>query len=260
MEAHFARSSSSLTQVARCTGSGAQHISRPSPPVSSTPPRQAASDGCSGATPTKPHPRGSGRGCRRRSWSVGECSGSSWRRQSVGETVVGGSESGMVESERPCQCADRNVREVSGACSQEVGRRQRGIGEGSGKEEQLHFGCGSDGAAIGTTTSFSANADASGACSRCRVARSYRRVDPRARCAQVLRFAVPPVGDPAATLPASGAEEVNMLRTSVENLHRERAALRAELARQRAGNPSALMSTLIDQGDSLARERYNPLT
>ena len=36
MEAHFAGSSSSLTQVARCTGSGAQYISRPSPPVSST--------------------------------------------------------------------------------------------------------------------------------------------------------------------------------------------------------------------------------
>ena len=31
MEAHFAGSSSSLTQVARCTGSGAQYISSPSP-------------------------------------------------------------------------------------------------------------------------------------------------------------------------------------------------------------------------------------
>ena len=129
--------------------------------------------------------------------------------------------------------------------------------ESRGKEEQLHFRCGSDGVAIGTATSFSANADASGACSRCRVARPYRRVDPRARCGQVRSSAC---GDPAATLPASGAEEVEMLRTSVENLHRERAALRAELARQRAGDPSALMSTLIDQGDSLARERYMTLT
>ena len=86
VEAHFAGSSSSLTQVARCTGSGAQYVSRPSPPVSSTPVRQAASDGCYGATPTKPHPRGSGRGCRRRSCSFGECSGSSWRRESVGSS------------------------------------------------------------------------------------------------------------------------------------------------------------------------------
>ena len=34
------------------------------------------------------------------------------------------------------------------------------------KEEQLHFQCRSDGVAIGMVTSFSANADESGACSR----------------------------------------------------------------------------------------------
>ena len=92
------------------------------------------------------------------------------------------------------------------------------------------------------------------------VAELQGRIDELIRERDALRSAVPPVRDPAATLPASGAEEVKMLRTSVENLHRERAALRAEVARQRAGDPSALMSTLIDQGDSLARERYNPLT
>ena len=92
------------------------------------------------------------------------------------------------------------------------------------------------------------------------VAELQGRIDELIRERDALRSAVPPLGDPAATLPASGAEEVNMLRTSVENLQRERAALRAELTRQRAGDPSALMSTLIDQGDSLARERYNPLS
>ena len=82
------------------------------------------------------------------------------------------------------------------------------------------------------------------------VAELQGRIDGLIRERDALRSAVPPLGDPAAMLPASGAEEVNMLRTSV----------RAELTRQRAGDPSALMSTLIDQGDSLARERYNPLT
>ena len=86
------------------------------------------------ATPTKPHPRGSGRGCRRRSCSFGECSGSSWRRESVGETVVGSSESGKVTSECPCQCADRNVREVFARARKRLVDRQRGIGEGSEKK------------------------------------------------------------------------------------------------------------------------------
>ena len=64
---------------------------------------------------------------------------------------------------------------------------------------------------------------------------------------------------------ASSTEEVNMLRANVDSLERERAMLRAEVARCRANaDPSALMSTLIDQGDILAREsgssnRFNPL-
>ena len=64
---------------------------------------------------------------------------------------------------------------------------------------------------------------------------------------------------------ASSTEEVNMLRANVDSLERERAMLRAEVARCRANaDPSALMSTLIDQGDILAREsgssnRLNPL-
>ena len=55
---------------------------------------------------------------------------------------------------------------------------------------------------------------------------------------------------------APSADEVNVLRAS--------AMLRAEVARCRANaDPSTLMSTLIDQGDTLAREsgpnRFNPL-
>ena len=46
----------------------------------------------------------------------------------------------------------------------------------------------------------------------------------------------------------SSTEEVNMLRANVDSLERERAMLRAEVARCRANaDPSALMSTLIDQ-------------
>ena len=48
------------------------------------------------------------------------------------------------------------------------------------------------------------------------VAELQGRIDELIRERDALRSAVPLVGDPAATLPASGAEEVNMLRTSVE--------------------------------------------
>ena len=69
---------------------------------------------------------------------------------------------------------------------------------------------------------------------------------------------------PSATIPASGAEEINQLRTTVEELQRERAMLRSEVARQRNGDQSALLSTLIDHGESVARNsvvgnRFNPL-
>ena len=69
----------------------------------------------------------------------------------------------------------------------------------------------------------------------------------------------PDGADPVATVPASGAQELQMLRAE-----RERVMLRAEVARCHAvGGPSGLMSTLIDRGDSPARKsggnRFNPL-
>ena len=195
-----------FVQVARCTGSGAQYISRPSPQVSSTPFRQAASDGYSGATPTKPHPRGSGRSCRRRSCSFGECSGSSWRRESVGETVVGSSESGKVKSERPCQCADRNLREVSGAC-----KRLVVANEELEKVVEKKNNCTSD---VEATELRLARLRASVPTPMnqepAAVAELQGRIDELIRERDALRSAVPLLGDPAATLPASGAEEVNM--------------------------------------------------
>ena len=92
------------------------------------------------------------------------------------------------------------------------------------------------------------------------VAELQSRIDELIRERDTLRASV---ADPVPTLPANDAEEVNRLRSNVEELQRERAMLRAEVARQRA-DPSALMSTWIDHGESLAREgssgnRFNPL-
>ena len=53
----------------------------------------------------------------------------------------------------------------------------------------------------------------------------------------------------------SNAEEVNMLRANVDSLECERAMFRAEVGRCRGNaDPSALMSTLNDRGDTPARE------
>ena len=68
---------------------------------------------------------------------------------------------------------------------------------------------------------------------------------------------------PSATAPVSGAEEINQLRATVEELQRERAMLRSEVVRHRSGDQSVLLSTFIDQGESVARNgsgnRFNPL-
>ena len=68
-----------------------------------------------------------------------------------------------------------------------------------------------------------------------------------------------------ATIHASTAAEINQLRVTVQDLQRERDFLRSEMAKNRVeGDQSLLMSTLIDQGDSLRRgvgsNRYNPLS
>ena len=72
-------------------------------------------------------------------------------------------------------------------------------------------------------------------------------------------------GEVPPTAPAVSAVEINQLRASVGDLQRERDRLRSEVTRQRAEesrplDKSALMSTLIDQGDTLSRGNgYNPL-
>ena len=68
-----------------------------------------------------------------------------------------------------------------------------------------------------------------------------------------------------ATVHASAAAEVNQLRVTVQALQRERDFVRSEMAKNRVeGDHSLLMSTLIDQGDSLWRgvgsNRYNLLS
>ena len=58
----------------------------------------------------------------------------------------------------------------------------------------------------------------------------------------------------SATVHASTAAEINQLRVTVQDLQRERDFLRSEMAKNRVeGNQSLLMSTLIDQGDSVRR-------
>ena len=68
---------------------------------------------------------------------------------------------------------------------------------------------------------------------------------------------------PSATAPVSGAEEINQLRATVEELQRERAMLRSEVVGHRSGDQSVLLSTLMDQGESVPRNgsgnRFNPL-
>ena len=57
-----------------------------------------------------------------------------------------------------------------------------------------------------------------------------------------------------ATVHASTAAEINQLRVTVQDLQRERDFLRSEMAKNRVeGDQSLLMSTLIDQGDSMRR-------
>ena len=68
-----------------------------------------------------------------------------------------------------------------------------------------------------------------------------------------------------ATVHALAAAEINQLPVTVQDLQRERDFLRSEMAKNRVeGDQSLLMSTLIDQGDSLRRgvgsNRYNPLS
>ena len=79
------------------------------------------------------------------------------------------------------------------------------------------------------------------------------------------RVRAPQEDELPATVHASTAAEINQLRVTVQDLQRERDFLRSEMAKNRVeGDQSLLMSTLIDQGDSLRRgvgsNRYNPLS
>ena len=103
---------------------------------------------------------------------------------------------------------------------------------------------------------------------------SSMRVDPpdevvalRKRIAELeeeaqSRVRAPQEDELPATVHASTAAEINQLRVIVQNLQRERDFLRSEMAKNRC-DQSLLMSTLIDQGDSLRRgvgsNRCNPL-
>ena len=67
------------------------------------------------------------------------------------------------------------------------------------------------------------------------------------------------------TIQVPSAAEINQLRAAVQELQSERDFLRSEMSKSRVeGDQSFLMSTLIDQGDSLRRgvgsNRFNPLS
>ena len=51
----------------------------------------------------------------------------------------------------------------------------------------------------------------------------------------------------SATTPASVSEEINQLRTTMEKLERERATSKSEVARQRNGDQSALLTNVYEE-------------
>ena len=162
----------------------AQHISRPSPPVSST------RDGC----PTPPQNRGSGRGCRRRSGRL--------------ESAVAALGEGNP-SAKPLLAALKVARsKVKVPVSARARKRLVVANEELEKAVDKKNSCTSDVeatelrmarllASVPTPMQQEPVAVAE--------ARSYRRVDPRARCAQVRSSAC---GRPSGHVAASGAKRL----------------------------------------------------
>ena len=255
-----ARTTPTFSQVACGATTKSQFVIRPAP--ASTTSRTGFRPGCWSPSSHGSHSRGRGRGDSRGGPSFGERSGSPWREQSPRETSRGSSEGREGKIECAHQCADRVHRKVFGACSQTVAERQRRSGQSRCEEERVFFTHRSSRASVGAV----AHRDSNGERSPWREVELQGKIDELIRERDALRAGATLQGDPSATVPASGAEELNLLRSTVDSLQRERELLRAEVARQRAVvDQSTVMATLIVHGELLAREsvtgnRFNPLS